>query len=156
MATLDVTGNICINLFQVSIGEPTFSGGNSSLSIPYIGKANPEVTAELTTFEYSLDGNTWESMTATQDTITTNLIFTPVGATFNFNWVLKEDLGDSIYNKEILIRFKATSTGMTTALVVYSLFFKKEVLNLSNAQLKAPLPADYPGISGGDLLSNAP
>lgn len=101
-----------------------------------MGIGSPQLVADLTTYEYSLDGVTWETMTA--------------------GWEIREDLGDQIYNKEMFIRLQATSDTIETTIKSYRLYFSKQVLNLSGISDTPLFPEDYSGISGTDLLKRAP
>jgi hypothetical protein len=140
----------------MAFGSISFSENHRNLVIPYIGTANPALTADLTTYEYSLDGSIWETMTPTLGTVTTGLAFISGGGSFTFTWTIKDDIGTNIYNKEILIRLQATSSGMTTTMINRSLYFSKEVSSSDARKNKPKLPDDYSGISGSDLLVRAP
>ena len=152
---LDLPGDISVHKFQIAIGTAPLSGNHVTIS--YTGTANPVLTADLTSYEYSLNGSTWETMTPQVGTVTTGLSFTTSGASFTFVWMIKTDMGDNIYNRGIQIRLQATSSDMTTTMMSKSLLFEKLVMNMGDAGSNRPkLPDDYSGISGGDLLANAP
>lgn len=155
---VDISTALSIYKFQISFGTESFNVEHSVLNIPYTGTASPNLTADLTTYEYSLDGSTWVEMTAADGTIVDNLSFTSSGAALTFGWRIKQDITAGIYNKTIYVRFRATSTDLTTSMVVKSFYFSKIVTNAADeAEKKAPkLPEDYEGISGSDLLANAP
>lgn len=156
MAYKDIAGDIIVNNFKIVFGTFSFNETHTVLSIPYTGTANPAATADLSTYDYSLNGTTWTAMTPEVGTDVTGLSFTPTGASLSFNWEIKQDIGDNIYNREIFIRFQATSGTMTTTLKTYRLYFEKIVSNLTNVQSVSALPDDYQGIPGSDLLKNAP
>jgi len=156
MANKDLMGNIIINKFKIILGTLTFNELHTVLIIPYTGIANPIATVNLTTYEYSLDGITWETMTAEVGTVVTNLNFTTSGESFSFNWEIKNDLGSNIYNKDIYIRLQATNGTMLTAMMNNSAYFPKIVVNETPTKNTTGLPNDYQGISGSDLLVNAP
>lgn len=155
-STVDLQGSIGIYRFQIAIGNYSFSADHQQLIIPYTGYGNTALVANLTTYEYSLDGSTWLTMTAAAGTVVTSLNFTPSGGSFTFTWVLKDDLGDNIYNKDIYIRFQATSDTLQTTMVNTSVYFSKIIVNEATARNTPKLPGDYSGISGSDLLVNAP
>lgn len=155
MAYKNLVGDILINNFKIVLGTFSFNETHTVLITPYTGTANPIATADLTTYEYSLDGITWAAMTAEAGTDITDLAFTTSGASFVFNWEIKSDLGDNIYNKEIFIRFQATSGTMVTTMLSYRAYFSKIVSNAAD-QAGYQLPEDYQGISGSDLLEKAP
>lgn len=152
----NVAATIGISQFVLTYGIPALSGLNRELTIPYTGTANPALTAALTTYEYSLDGVIWLPMTPSSSTVVTGLSFTPTGAALSFIWMMKDDIGDNIYNKEIYSRLQATSGVMTTTIKSYTLYFPKIQMDASIINEKPPLPEDYRGIQGSDLLENAP
>lgn len=157
MATnyVDLFGDISVHKFQVAIGTAPLSGNHVTIS--YTGTANPALTVDLTTYEYSLNGSTWETMTPQVGTVTTGLLFTTSGASFTFVWMIKTDIGDNIYNRGIQVRLQATSSDMTTTMMSKSLLFEKIVMNMGDAGRNRPkLPDDYEGVAGSDLLVNAP
>jgi len=156
MAIINVEATVGIYNFVLNYGIPALSGLNRELTIPYTGTASPALTTDLTTYEYSLDGITWYTMTPSSSTVTTSLSFTPTGAALEFVWMMKDDIGDAIYNKEIYTRLQATSGIMTTTLKSYTLYFPKIQSDISNISETPPLPEDYRGINGSDLLVNAP
>jgi hypothetical protein len=156
MANKDLIGNIIINNFKIVLGTLAFNETHTVLIIPYTGIANPAATVNLTTYEYSLDGATWGTMTAETGTVVTNLNFTTSGGSFSFNWKIKDDLGSSIYNKSIHIRLQATNGTMLTTMMNSSAYFSKIVVNETPTKNTTGLPDDYQGIPGSDLLVNAP
>ena len=155
MAIINVEATVGIYKFVLNFGIPALSGLNRELTIPYTGTASPAMTAALTTYEYSLDGTTWYTMTPSSSTVTTGLSFTPTGAALTFTWMMKDDIGDAIYNKEIFSRLQATSGTLTTTLKSYTLYFPK-IQSDTGISDTPPLPEDYRGINGSDLLEKAP
>jgi hypothetical protein len=152
---LNLPGSIGIYRFQITIGTPSFSVNHQQLVIPYTTYGNTALVADLTTYQFSLDGSTWTTMTAAVGTVVSNLNFTPTGTAQTFTWEIKSDLPSGIYNKNIYIRLQATSGTMVTTMLNYTAYFTKEVANEA-ASAKNKLPDDYTGISGSDLLENAP
>jgi hypothetical protein len=152
----NLSGSIGIYRFQLFFGSISFSNNHQNVIIPYTGYGNTALIADLTTYEYSLDGSSWHTMTAAVGTVVTGLNFTPTGGSFSFEWEIRTDIGNSIYNKNIYIRFQATSGTLQTAVMNNSANFQKVVVNETNARNTPKLPDDYSGISGSDLLANAP
>jgi hypothetical protein len=153
---LDIQGTISIYRFQIAFGAHTFSANHQQLIVPYTAYGNTTLVADLTTYEYSLDGISWSTMTAAVGTVVTDLDFTPTGEVQTFTWEIKEDIGNNIYNKGVYIRFQATSDDLLTVMTSRSFYFPKIVSNEVNARNANKLPDDYAGIIGSDLLKNAP
>jgi hypothetical protein len=153
---LNIQGSIGIYRFQIAYGTQSFSTNHQQLVIPYTAYGNTALVADLTTYEYSLDGSSWSAMTAAVGTVVTDLDFTPTGEAQSFTWEIKEDITGGIYNKSIYIRFQATSGTITTAVTSRSFYFPKVVSNEVTARSANQLPEDYEGINGSDLLKNAP
>jgi len=158
MATSTIDLNTSINVFnlQLLFGEYSFNTTHTLLNLPFIGKASPAATANLTTYEYTLDGITWETMTPSSGSDVSSLAFTPTGASFTFIWAIRTDLGEEIYNKDIYVRLQATSGSVTTTLKTSYLYFAKVVSNTAARESTGDLPADYDGIPGNLLLEKAP
>lgn len=152
LATKNVPGSVYTHVFSINTSAPTFTYNNTRALFSYIGTANPILTANLTTYEYSLDGSSWTAMTPSGSTVTTGLAFTITGASFSFEWMIKQDLGDDIYNKNIYVRFQATSGAYSTSLLSYTVYFEKSVTNEAQQEQLSYLPDDYSGIDGGDLI----
>lgn len=152
LSTKDVSGSIYTHIFSINISAPTFTTNNTRALFSYIGTANPILTAALTTYEYSLTGSSWTAMTPSPSTVTSGLAFTAAGASFDFEWMIKGDIGDSIYNKNIYVRFQATSGVYSTTLLSYTVYFEKNVMNVAQVQPVSYLPDDYSGIDGGELV----
>jgi PKD repeat protein len=149
-------GNITIRDFRMTLGVPTQSEDRLSIVIPFTGYANPILTADLLSYEYSVDNMaTWHTMTAGAGSDVTGLNFTASGAPFNFIWNSKLDIGALMYNNYIRIRIKAVSGALETFYVNYQLFIERVVVNtqLQNTPL---FPVDYRGIPASDLMKNAP
>ena len=154
---IDIPASIGIYKFQIIPGAYAFEEGNRNVILNYTGYGNPTLTANLSSYLYSVDsGATWHVMTPKVGTVVTGLSFTASGTACTFTWTIKDDLGDSIYNKEILVRLQAVSGSIVTAVTPFTLYFRKQVVNAADIGKKPPLPPDYSGISGGDLLVNAP
>jgi hypothetical protein len=158
MTTSTIDLNTTINAFnlQIFFGEYSFNATHTLLNLPFIGKANPASTANITTYEYTLDGTNWETMTPSSGSDISSLAFTPTGASFTFIWAIKADIGDDIYNKDIYIRLQATSGSVTTILKTSYLYFEKTVSNVSIQTSTGALPDDYDGLPGNLLLEKAP
>ena len=151
LSTKNLSGSIGVYKFSLSYGAYSFTSNNTRLLIPYTGVADTALTADLTTYEYSLDGSTWATMTASASTVVSSLSFTPTGASLSFEWMIKADLGQSIYNKDIQVRLQATSGDITTAVTTTTYNFEKSVSSAAS-QNYVGLPEDYSGIDGGDLI----
>jgi hypothetical protein len=138
------------------VGTVNLNSTRTKLPISILCKANPALTANITTYQYSLDGSTWYTMTYGEDTVIENVSFTTSGTMSPFNWNIKEDLGNDIYNKNIYIRLQAASGGMVSNTLSTSFYFAKEVVNSEIVREKTSLPKDYVGVSGSSLLESAP
>lgn len=156
MAILDLQAAISVYRFQVQFGVPSFNTSHTNLLIPYTTYGNPTLVGNLTTYEYSLDGILWTTMTAEPGTVITSLNFTPAGEAHTFSWRIKDDIGQDVYNKSIFIRLQANSGAVSTAVIVYSAYFSKTVVNEETAQNAYALPEDYSGLPGSSLLEKAP
>ena len=141
-------------MFQLDISTPYFNNNHSIIGVPYVCKANPELLANLSKFEYSLDGNNWSSMTPTEDTIVNNLEFSNDGNSYTFYWKVKEDI-PKIYNRDIFIRLQASSANMLTVVKNYRLYYSKQIIS-SMDNVPIELPEDYSGVPGHTLLEKAP
>jgi hypothetical protein len=150
IGTKNISGDIGVYKFQMTFGVASFTSNNTRLLIPYTGTADTALTANLTTYEYSLDGITWTAMTASSSTVVSSLSFTPTGASLSFEWMIKTDLGQSIYNKDIMVRLRATSGDITTSIITTTYNFSKIVSRA--AQDIEYLPIDYSGIDGEELI----
>jgi hypothetical protein len=154
---VNILVGIEIHKFQITQGIYSLTDSNRNVSIRYTGVGDPISTADLSIYQYSSDsGISWQTMSVADGTIITNLSFTPTGNELIFTWRIKDDIGENIYNKDILVRIQATSESLSTILTPFSLYFSKIVVNAADANKKPPLPNDYEGIPGWDLLSNAP
>jgi hypothetical protein len=118
----------------------------------FIGVANPENTnVSLVSYQYSLDnGVTWLTMTAAAGSELTGLTFSPAGLPYNFIWAIKHDIGNSIYNIPIKIRFRAQATfDSDTVQTVYKTKTITIVKNVIIPKTNVPpiFPADYSGVN---------
>jgi hypothetical protein len=153
-------GSLNVLDFSISsIGEPVLSTDFTKVTLGYVGKANPQNTdVDLTAREYSIDnGVTWDTMT-TASTVT-GLTFSIAGTANTLIWNIKQDLGNSIYNTQIKIRFQAqavfSAETITTDYKVRSIYLLKETIP-PTIRGESVFPSDYSGTSGTDLLKNAP
>lgn len=154
---LNLPASLGIYRFQIQRGVPYFSDDHQQIILPYTGYGNTALVADLTTYQYSLDGINWSNMTAAIGTVVTDLDFTPTGEGHVFTWDIKTDIDNSIYNKNIYTKFVATSDTIITSEANYTVYLPKIVVNEENAQdSRYQLPDDYQGISGSDLLDKAP
>jgi hypothetical protein len=141
----------------VLFGIPTLSADKLKVTIPFTGKANPILTADLSVYEYSLtNGATWIEMTAGSGSDLTSLDFTGSGASFTFVWEADSDIGPRLYNNYIRLRLKAESGLYETAVATYILYLEKVIINPTATAQAVPFPQDYRGIPGSSLLENAP
>lgn len=154
---LNLPASLGIYRFQIQRGIPYFSADHQQIILPFTGYGDPAQVADLTSYQYSLNGITWSPMTAAVGTVLTDLDFTSIGEAHLFTWEIKTDLGSSIYNKNIYTRFIATSSILVTAAANYTVYLPKIVVNQESARdSRYQLPEDYQGISGSDLLEKAP
>jgi hypothetical protein len=154
--SIDISGRINLSKFKIVFSSSSFNDINTLLNINYMGIGDPTLISDITTYEYSVSDSAWASMTLETGTDVIDLTFTPSGSAFTFIWKIKEDIGDSIYNKNINIRFQATSSTLETTMAYYSVYFPKIVSDLTNVVSTPPLPVSYQGIDSSDLMSNAP
>jgi hypothetical protein len=155
--TKDFKGDIKVYNFRITYGVPSLTSNKQGILIPYNGIAEPALTANITSYDYSMDnGSTWTAMTPSGGTSLTGLSFTPSGASLNFTWLSKSQIGLSMYNNQIRIRLRATSGALLTAYAMYTLYFERTAVNLRAQQTGSPFPSDYSGVPGSDLLENAP
>lgn len=155
-STIDLNTSITAYNFQLFSGEYSFNATHTLLNLPFVGKSSPASTANLTTYEYTLDGITWAAMTPSSGSDISSLAFTPTGASFTFIWAIRTDLGEEIYNKDIYVRMQATSGSVTTIMRSSYLYFSKVTTNVATQQSTGELPDDYSGIPGSALLEKAP
>lgn len=155
MATFrDLAGDVYIRDFRILFGVPALSTDKHKVEIPFTGLANPALTANLTTYEYTLDGGlTWNTMSSSS-TIS-RLSFTEIGAPFTFIWDSYTDISSDMYNNTIRVRLGATSGSFVTATPMYILYFEK-ISTDTRLSRTPPFPNDYRGIPGTDLMKNAP
>lgn len=157
MATTDLknlSGLVYIRDFRILFGVPALSTDKHQVTIPFTGLANPALTADLTTYEYTLDGGlTWNTMSSSSTIY--HLAFTPSGASFTFTWNSYTQIGADMYNNTIRVRLGATSGAFVTATPMYILYFEK-ISTDTRLSRTPPFPADYRGIPGTDLMKNAP
>ena len=148
---LNIPLDINVIDFKISnIAEPVLSSDFTKVTLVFTGVANPENSdVSLITYQYSLDnGVTWFNMTTSSDL--EDLDFTPVGLPYNFVWAIKEDIGNSIYNIPIKIRFEAQATFgsdiLQTAYKLKTITIVKTVI-IPEANVPPIFPADYTGVS---------
>jgi hypothetical protein len=157
--TTTTVGPIPVISFKIlNISEPVLSAHFSKVTMNIVGVANPENTdVELIAYEYSVDNTTWNIMT-TESPIT-GLTFNPTGYNNAFIWNIKEDLGNSIYNTTINIRFRAQATFSSEILLtdyrIRSVYLVKRVVQ-KELRKTSVLPQGYSGISGTKSMKNKP
>ena len=150
----DLPAHIRIRDFRIVIGASFLSPDRLGISIPFTGIANPGLTADLLSYEYSMDnGSNWNYMDTSSTT--TGLAFTPAGASFSLVWNADSDIGTLMFNTHIRIRLKAESGSYETAFSTCILYFERTTVN-SQLVTSPGFPADYKGIPGRDLMANAP
>jgi len=153
-AIRDLPAHINIRDFRVVIGASSLSPDRLGITIPFTGIANPGLTAELLSYEYSMDnGSHWSYMDTAS--VTWDLDFTPAGASFSLLWNADSDIGTLMFNTHIRIRLQAQSGSYETAFSTGILYFERTIVN-SQLVTSPSFPADYKGIPGRDLLANAP
>ena len=157
VGNVDIQGDITAYDFRAPIQVPTLSTDKQQVLIPYLGIASPILTANLTSYQYSMDnGVTWSTMTPSGDSVLTSLSFTVSGTSLLIKWEFKEDIGTTLYNNFVRIRIRATSGIILSNYGMYTLNFERTVTNVAQANENVPFPQDYAGIPGTDLLVNAP
>ena len=155
-AYTNLPGDISIRDFRMLIGTPVLSTDREKITIPFTGIANPVLTADLMTYEYSMDnGSNWITMTAGSGSDVTGLAFTALGGAFNFIWEAKANAGVLMFNTYIRIRIKAESGSYETAYSTYIVYFERVTIN-TQLQTSPLFPVDYRGIPGSDLMAHAP
>jgi hypothetical protein len=153
----NLTGTISVKDFRIDLGVPGLSSDRTQAVLPYAGVANPQLTADLTVYEYSMDnGVTWDTMTPSAGTVITTLAFTPAGPAHQFVWEIKTDVGALQYNQYIRVRLKAHSGASDTAFAAITLYFEKITTDTSAAGRSVAFPPDYKGIPSSDLMAKAP
>jgi hypothetical protein len=126
--------------------------------IEYQGKSKPQLVCSITVTEYSLDNATWYPMTCTVDSNLTDVELFPRWMGYHITWDAMHDISDKIpdpeeglYNRNMWVRFKASSGNLETILISYRLFYKNPIV---------PSPMDpsnkYICIDGISLLEQAP
>lgn len=153
-ALRNLPAHIRIRDFRIVLGTASLSPDRLGISIPFTGIATPGLTADLLSYEYSMDnGSNWNYMD-TSSTIT-GLAFTPAGASFSLMWNADSNIGTLMFNTHIRIRLQAESGSYETAFSTCILYFERTIVN-SQLVTSPSFPADYKGIPGRDLLANAP
>jgi len=152
----DLDGYIKVIDFTLTIDSVVLSTDKQKLEITFTGYSFPERTdVDLYSYEYSLDnGVSWDTMT-TSSTIT-GLTFEEEGTEHTFEWDVKDDAGMAFYNIPLRIRFNAISGVDETGLVSGTFYLERIIENLSTENSASPFPDSYSGLSGSDLMQNAP
>lgn len=156
---LNLQGSVDIAGLSITIGVPYLNNNFKDIIIPYVGTSNPATNvAAISLAQYSLNGGTtWSDMTPTAGTSVTGLTFTTAGTSLSYGWRARNDIGGSIYNTSILIRFRVTAGGFTSAIASKTILFTRTTENLNSTQrTQDPFPVDYSGVAGWELLRNAP
>lgn len=153
----NLPSSLSVVTFKIVVGTPTLSSDFQSINIPYTGTANPARSGvSLSSYEYSLDGGTtWDTMTASSTTDTSGLTFGTGGTSLNFEWEARADIGGSIYNTAIMIRFIATQGGVSTLAATKSVIFNRTTVNQATED-ESPFPSSYKGTPGYLLMNQAP
>ena len=154
----DIPADVNVVDFKISkISDPVMSDNFNNTILVFTGVANPEnINVSLISYQYSLNnGATWLNMTAAAGSELTGLIFSPAGEDHNFVWAIKGDIGSSIYNIPIKIRFRAQATfGLDTVFTMYkqrTITIIKNVI-IPETNVLPIFPADYSGVLGSSLI----
>lgn len=130
----------------------------TQISLEYRGKSKPPLVCNITTYEYSLDNLVWYQMSITGDSDVNNLNFTTSWITYKITWNVLTDISDKVsdplegfYNRNMWVKFKATSENKSTILISYRIYFKSPVVQLN----KNPTN-DHIDIMGSSLMEQAP
>ena len=142
-----------INLMTANLINET------QIGIQYRGKSSPPLTCDLTTSEYSLNSIVWYPMTLTGDSDTQDLNLIPSWISFNLTWNAWSDIQDKVldpeeedlYNRNIWIKFRATSGSKQTFLISYRIFYKNPIY-----QVAKDATNDHIDMVGSSLLEQAP
>jgi hypothetical protein len=149
----DISADVNVVDFKISeISNPVMSDNFNKTIFIFIGVADPQNTdVSLIDYQYSLNnGVTWLPMTAAAGSELTGLTFSPAGVDHNFIWAIKHDIGNSIYNIPIKIRFRAQATFdsdiLQTAYKQKTITIVKNVI-IPKTNVPPIFPADYSGVN---------
>ena len=66
---------------------PVLNADYTKVTLTYTGVATPTNTdVNLTSYQYSLDGTTWDPMTVASGSVISGLTFSPTGNSYPFIW----------------------------------------------------------------------
>ncbi|MBI2475072.1 exo-alpha-sialidase [Candidatus Uhrbacteria bacterium] len=109
---------------SISITSVAQQTSTSYALIEYIGTDTQNDTNNLTTFEYSTDGSSWNVMTEKSGVGsdgTSGLIFTSSGAAFTFGWDIAADLPNT-GDQTVYVRLQSTDTLANSNMATSSAF----------------------------------
>ena len=143
-----------------SVSSPILNADYTKVTLTYTGVATPTNTdVNLTSYQYSLDGTTWDPMTVASGSVISGLTFSPTGNSYPFIWSIRYDIGTNIYNIPIQVRFQATATfssnTVSTSYKYVSVYLAK-TLTITELVTQSVFSPEYSGTAGYSLMKNAP
>jgi hypothetical protein len=143
-------GSVAVYGLSVSLGQLTVSSNKKYIEVPYVGKASPDSSeVSLVKYKYSTNkGLTYMDMTPVSDTDTENLSFSELGTKGVFRWDAKKDIGNDLYNKNLLVVLQASGFGVTSSEVSRSVYLSRPLTNVAAEKAKTVFPEDYNGLNG--------
>ncbi len=154
--TRNIPGILDIHDYRMIVISATLNSDSSLATITYEGIADPATSSDIVGYDYSVtNGDTWLLMTTSSSLTGLPFVADP-GYIGTFVWQIKEDIGAKRYNNYIRIRLKSSGSSLVSDYAYFTIFIERIQTDLSATKKKNTFPDDYSGISGRDLLKNAP
>jgi hypothetical protein len=157
VAVVDKIWEVAPDFFVINMTTAALIN-ETQIGIQYRGKSNPPLTCDLTVSEYSLNSIVWYPMSLTGDSDVQDLNLIPSWISFNLTWDAWVDIQgkvmdpeEGMYNRNIWIRFRATSGSKETFLISYRVYYKNPVYPVSKDSTN-----DHIDMYGSSLMEQAP
>ncbi len=148
---LNIQASFTSYRFTINFGIPTRASGSNLVQIPYDGFGPADSTIGISLAQYSIDGVTFHNATVNSGGELSNRTFGPDGVGNVFTWKAHLDIGDSLFNRTIYFRMRASNTDYSTPIALTSFVIVKKT-TLGGTQDQSTLPETYKGVQGSSLL----